>query len=117
MLFKIPSYFTVTFVMAIIISGKSFASEICEWTADTTMELHELRVDNNFSESNLKRFAKGFVELERDENFFKKSIYVGVLEGFVEIFFDPEMYFLMDGTLSQDEVRNVFFEACSEVIE
>lgn len=93
------------------------ASEVCEWTADKSMELYDLKVESNFPEFALKRFSEAFVDTERNEGFLEKSFHKGVLEGYVEVLFDPEMSFLIDGTLDRNAVRDIFYESCMEVMD
>jgi len=104
------------FLITVFTASNSFASEVCEWTANKSMELHDLKVESNFPEKALTRFAEAFVDAERDEGFFKKSFHKGVMIAFVETLFDPEMFFLTDGTLSQSEIREIFFESCMEMM-
>lgn len=108
--------FHFVLLASLLTGASSSASEICEWTADKSMELYDLKVESGLPESALKRFAGAFVDAERDEGFFKRSWHKGVLEGFVEVMFDPEMAILVDGTLNRREVEKIFFEGCIEAM-
>lgn len=90
--------------------------EPCIWTARKAIELRDLKTQSGFPEFALVRLGAGFVELEREDGFVKKAKLVGVLEGFAELLFDPEMKMLIDGSLSEEELYDIFYAACKEAM-
>ena len=107
------TFLASTFII-LCMSNNVTANEVCDWVTEKTLELRELKVESNFPESALKRFSASMVSSERSENFLKKGQIEGALEGFIELFFDPETVFLVDGTFSEEESSAIFYESCVE---
>jgi hypothetical protein len=94
--------------------GTAYAQsrETCTWVASTTIELRNLKVQGGFPEFALKRLGVGYVELEREDGFLAKAKLNSILEGFVELLFDPEMEGLIDGSLSEEVLFDIFYTGC-----
>lgn len=107
----------LTLALGLILTSPEIASakEVCAWASNKGMELRNL-MQNGIPKFALVRFSQAMVREERDESFMRKIEIEAILQVYIDLYFDPEFSFMVDGRLSDRDVKEVLLETCEETL-